>query len=272
MISEYAPYLSKDFRIIYRNFNQALYGMPLSNLLNDENRWKFCIETTSKFMGFALSSLYINNQISQISNTTVQAKTEIVNSIRETILKNMNHFAWSNNDDAHKLINMKLKQMEIFVGQPNFVMKTNLLDYYNEFIVQVKFLENIIEAIDHRHKKMEMLLNEKKPDYSWPLLPYDVRVSYDYASNKLYVPFGMLRVPFYNPSEPHSMQFGALGFQVASQMLKAFDLTGLHYGLPDGRLLSNLTVGQDNNFNSALGCLADYLSNYPLKVGFNCCL
>jgi len=266
MITAYAPYLSKDFRIIHKNFNQALYGMPVSNFLDDENRWKFCIETTSKFMGYALSSVYISNRINQISNATVSSKTEIVNVIRETILKNANLFAWNYNDNTHKLINMKLKQMEILVGQPNFVMKSNLLDYYNEFIIQVKFLQNILESIDHSHKKMEMLLNEKKPDFGWPVLPHEARVSYDYAANKLYVPFGVLRLPYFSSAEPHVMQFGALGFQVASQMLRAFDLTGLYYGLPDGRLSANWTHEDSWTFNSQLSCLEDDVSAHHIKA------
>ena len=266
MINTYAPYLSKDFRIIHRNFYQTLYGMPLSNSLDDENRWKFCIKTSSKYMGYALSSLYFNNKIGEISNVTVNSKTEIINSIRETILRNTNLFIWNNNEDTNKLVNMKLKQMEILVGQPNFIVKGNLVEYYNEFIIQTKFLENILESIDHSHKKMEMLLSEKKPDYAWPLLPHDVRISYDYASNRLYVPFGLLNLPFYSPNEPKSMQFGALGYHVAVNMLKAFDLTGLHYGLPDGRLTAANQTGQSYQFRSALNCLQDDLSQLPLKV------
>lgn len=268
MITAYAPYLSKDFRLVARNFNQARYGMPVSHLLDDEHRWKFCIEATSKYMGYALSSLYISNRIGEISNRTIQAKSDIINSIRETILKNTDLFAWSKGEEARRLISMKLKKMEIFVGQPNFVMKwTTLVDYYNEFMIQVKFLENIIESIDHRHKKMEMLLNEKRPvDYSWPILPHQVAVAYDYASNRLYVPFAMLQVPFFSTGELQVLQFGGLGFQVASSMLRAFDLVGLYYGLPDGRLSANGTFAQSAPFQAQLTCLQDYLSGYPLRV------
>ncbi|KAJ6219155.1 hypothetical protein RDWZM_004967 [Blomia tropicalis] len=230
MIDAYAPYLSKEFRIIHRNFQQSLYGMPVSNSLNDEYRWRFCIKTVAKFMGYAMSSIYVNNQISKISNVTVSSKSDIINPIRETILKNANLFSWSGSEDAQRLVNMKLKQMEIFVEDGNVARR-------------------------------------KKPDYSWPVFPHEVRIHYDYASNKLYVPSGMLRIPFFNPNEPYSTQFGALGFMVSSHMLKAFDLAGLHYGLPDGRLSSNRTpVAQSQTFNTALRCLRSDLSMLPLKA------
>ncbi len=283
MVSTYAPYLSRDFRLVHRNFRQTLLGMPSSMLLDDAHRWRFCLETTSKFMGYGLASLYINGRIADISNATVQAKNDVVNSIRETILKHSGSlFDWSSgtsqesqaNEEAARLVNMKLKAMEVLVGQPNFVMKTDrLVAYYNEYMVQVKFLENIFEAIDHRHKKMEMLLSEKNVDTSWPVLPYEVAVRYDYAANKLYVPFGVLLPPFYSSSEPAVLQFGGLGVQVAAQLLKAFDLVGLHYGLPDGRLSSNRSHSSHRGFNRKLACLRDVLTGLEpesLKVRYCC--
>lgn len=255
MISSYAPYLSKEFRIIYKDFQLSLNGLPSSNSYNDNDRWKFCIETTNKFLGYSMSSLYVNNKLDQITNSSIALKANILDTLQNVILKNPNFFIWSKNEDSRKMINMKMKQMSILIGQPNFVLKTTLSEYYNEYIVGVKFLQNIIEAVSHKHKKMEMLLNEKKSDFAWDMLPIEVSLSYNYAANKLYIPAAVLQPPLYNPEELFVIQYGSMGFHIASQILKAFDLIGLNYGLPDGRLSPDRTFIDDVDLNRGLRCL-----------------
>lgn len=273
LIMHYSPYLSKDFRIIHKNFQNALHGLQSTNFLDDEYRWKFCIESTSKFMGFSLSSLYINNKINEISNATVASKADIVGSIRDTLMQNRQFFFWNEKDDEAtvKLINLKLKTMDVFVGQPQFVLKQNVAEYYNEFIVSIRFLRNLQESVSHRHKKMEKLLsNQKQPDYTWPIMPHETVAAYDYSGNRLYVPFGMLQHPFYSSSDLRVMQFGGLGFHIAAEMLRAFDLIGSYYGLPDGRLNPRQFFADDKAFFAELRCLKWQLKDF--ENDFQVCL
>lgn len=261
MLSTFAPYLSSDFRVIYNNFQQALHGLKPTSDLRDENRWKFCLHTTSQYFGFALSSLYINNRINEVSNITVQAKTDIVDVLRTTLALRKDIFVWNKDDIARQMIDMKVHELATNVGQPTFVLKQNLAEYYNEFIVNVKFFPNLVEAIQHRHKKWEMALNDRKnQDFIWPINPHDVELSYDYASNQLFIPIGVLQSPFYDPDDLVSLQYGAIGFHVAHNMLKAFDLTGLHYGLPNGRLTTNSSFARDVTLRYGLQCLQNELN------------
>ena len=270
-IMQYAPYLSKDFRIIHKNYQNALRGLLPTNMLEDEYRWKFCIETMSQRMGFALSSLYINNRINEISNATVASKADIVGNIRESLLKNHKFFFWNPNDEeeASKFINMKLKKMEVFVGQPQFVLQPNIAEYYNDFIANTRFLMNIEESVIHKHKKMEKLLASKQPDYTWPIAPHEIGAAYDYSGNRLYIPFGMLQLPFYSSSELRVMQFGGLGFHVAAELLRAFDLIGAYYGLPDGKLNPKQYFFKDSAFFSELKCLKYQLREFDNTLPLN---
>ncbi|KAH7642819.1 endothelin-converting enzyme 1-like protein [Dermatophagoides farinae] len=262
MISSYAPYLSKEFRIIQYNFQQAYHNLPSLNYINDEDRWRFCLQTTSKYFGHALASLYVNNQLNVVTNRSGEARLNIVNAIQRTILDNYRSFIWYDSDtndgdgESRKLINMKMKQMEILVGHPQFLLKPQLAGYYTEFFTGIKFLHNIIEGINFRHKKMEMLLNKKNYDHSWPLVAYDVNLRYDYAANKLFIPAGILQLPYYDQQAPSAIQFGSLGVHVASHMLKAFDLNGLYYNLPDGRLSNNRQFIENIDLNRGLRCLS----------------
>ncbi|OTF78983.1 endothelin-converting enzyme 1-like protein [Euroglyphus maynei] len=270
MISSYAPSLSKEFRIIHYNFQQAYHSLPSLNFINDDDRWRFCLETTSKYLGHALSALYVNNQLKQIMNRSSEARLNIVNNVQRTILNNYDSFIWydheSDADESRKLINMKLKQMEIYVGHPQFLLKPQLAGYYAEFFTGIKFLHNIIEGINFRHKKMEMLLNQKNFDHAWPLEAYDVDIRYDYAANRLFLPAAILQLPYYDQQAPMAIQFASLGFHVASHMLKAFDLNGLYYNLPDGRLSNNRKFVENIDLNRGLRCLSRQINSISNQV------
>lgn len=276
LISSYAPYLSKEFRIIHYNFQQAYLNLPSINYIDDKDRWRFCLETTNKYLGHSLSALYVENQLKTIMNHTQEVRSNIVNQLQRTLLDNYRSFIWydpTNEDDgmegSRKFINMKLKQMEILIGYPQFLLKPNLGGYYSEFFTSIKFLHNIIEGINFRHKKMEMLLSQKNFDHSWPLVAYDLHLHYDYASNKLFVPAAILQLPYYDQHSPIAIQFGSLGFHLASHMLKAFDLIGLYYNLPDGRLSNNRKFIEDVDLNRGLRCLSrqiNSISNHQVII------
>lgn len=269
LLYNYAPYLSKEFRIIHYNFHQGLYKLPSVNLINDEDRWKFCLKTTAKYLGHALSSLFVSNNIKTIYNKTTELKTNIVDSIQRTILDHTNMFIWANDEyESQKLINMKVKQMQTFISYPQFYTNQKLSIYYNEYPTKVSFLQNIIEAIHHQHSKLESLLNEKNSDYAWPLVGQDVDIFYDYTSNKLFIPAGMLNIPYYDIQAPRVAHFGAIGFQIASKMLNAFDLIGLQYNLPDGRLSNNRKFVDNGDLNRNLNCIQKRIESISNKVNY----
>ena len=106
-------------------------------------------------------------------------------------------------------------------------------------------------------------------DHSWPLVAYDLHLHYDYASNKLFVPAAILQLPYYDQHSPIAIQFGSLGFHLASHMLKAFDLIGLYYNLPDGRLSNNRKFIEDVDLNRGLRCLSrqiNSISNHQVII------
>jgi len=67
------------------------------------------------------------------------------------------------------------------------------------------------------------------------------------------------------------IQFGSLGFHVASQLLRALRYNGLQYGLPDFRLSSEhswLPSEERQDFDNRLQCLSNdlvYLSDKLIR-------
>ena len=164
--------------------------------------------------------------------------------------------------------------MELMLSQPNFVLKNDIEKYYNEFIVQNHFYQNILNGIHFLNRKNDILLKSRNSvsDYSWKVLPQDVHIVYEYAANRLTLPAGFLQFPLYDTSLPVPMQFGSLGFHLSAQLLRAFDLTGLQYGLPDFRLSADQTwIAEEDKqvLDSRLQCLTSelqYLSDKTRSV------
>jgi len=75
----------------------------------------------------------------------------------------------------------------------------------------------------------------------------------------LTIPAGFLQFPLYDTNLPVPMQFGSLGFHVSAHLLRAFDLTGLQYGMPDFRLTADrkwLSTELQQDFDNRLECLS----------------
>lgn len=265
--SSYAPYLSKAFRLIYNEFYQSMNGVDPTDLGMAEERWEFCIRITSKFLGQALGSMFIKHKLAGRLEQAVAAQNGIINVVKNSILSNIDSFVWARNEDAKRLITQKIRQMELLISQPNFIIKDEINKYYNEFIVQNNFYQNILNGVHFAHRKQEILLKSRSSvsDFSWILTPQDVDVAYEYAGNKLTVPAGILQFPIFDTKLPLAMQFGSFGFQATSQLLRAFDLKGLQYGLPDFRLSATrpwFSSEDQQHFDERLQCLYGDLQKY----------
>ena len=268
--SSYAPYLSKGFRLIHNDFLQTMDGLDANKPRLSEERWQFCLRTTSKFLGQALGSMFIKNKLSSRLEQSNSARSNVFNYLKSSILENINSFVWANNDEARSLIHRKVRQMELLISQPNFILKNDIEKYYNEFIVQNSFYQNILNGIHFLNRKNDILLKSRNSvsDYSWKLLPQEVDITYEYAANRLTLPAGFLQFPLYETTLPIPIQFGSLGFHLSAQLLRAFDLTGLHYGLPDFRLSSDqtwITAEDKQDFHSRLQCLSSDLEKLSEK-------
>jgi len=258
--STYAPYLSKAFRLIHNEFQQTMNGLESNKLSLAEERWDFCIRITSKFLGQALGSMFVRNKLATRIEQSNSARNNVINFIKSSISESSDSFIWAHNENARNLIDKKIRQLDLLLSQPNFVLKDDIKKYYNEFIVQNNFYQNLLNGIHFANRKNEILLKSRNSvsDYSWKLLPQDVDVAYEYAGNKLTIPAGFLQYPIYDTSLPVSMQFGSLGFQLTAELLRAFDLTGLQYGLPDFRLSTEQTwlpTEDKLNLDNRLQCL-----------------
>ena len=268
--SSYAPYLSKAFRLIHNEFQQTMEGLDSNKLRLGQERWQFCLRTTSKFLGQALGSMFIKNKLFTRLEQSNNARSNIFNYIKSSVVENVNSFVWAGNEEARNLIHRKVRQMELMISQPNFILKNDIEKYYNEFIVQNSFYQNILNGIHFVNRKNDILLKSRNSvsDYSWKLLPQEVNIGYEYAANRLTLPAGFLQFPLFDTSLPVPMQFGSLGFHLSAQLLRAFDLTGLQYGLPDFRLSTEQTwiTDQDKQeFDSRLQCLSSDLQDLSEK-------
>ncbi|XP_054159304.1 endothelin-converting enzyme 1-like [Oppia nitens] len=269
--STYSPYLSRAFRLIYNEFHQTVNGVETTKIRMAEERWEFCLRVTSKFLGHALGSMFVKNKLTDRLNQSNGARSNVINYIKSSILENVNTFVWANTDEAREVIKRKVRQMEILMSQPNFILKNQIDKYYNEFIVQNSFYQNLLNGINFLNRKHDILLKSRSAvtDYSWKILPQDVNIAYEYAGNRLTIAAGFLQTPLFDTNLPVPIQFASLGFHVATHMLRAFDLVGLEYGIPDFRLSTDqtwITPEGRQNLDNRLECLLKDLQNLSDKT------
>ncbi|RWS10356.1 Endothelin-converting enzyme 2-like protein [Dinothrombium tinctorium] len=231
-IYDYLPYLPKKFLADTNLFDQKMRGITKTNHNMGQERWEFCIRTTMKFMGDAVGSLYVKNKIISNPKLTYDAK-QIATSLANTLLNHVASFRWVRDEVTAKHIREKIQILidNIDTGFPQFIVNEDSLQkYYSDLIVQKGFLNNIFEAYFFIRKKEEQrLLSPTTLSNSWRILATDVAAQYKNAGNQLMIASGLMNLPFFDRDLPVPIKFGALGFQIASEMLKSLSLPALNY-------------------------------------------
>ena len=231
-LSSYVPYLSKPFRIIANEFEQTMNGVEGTSLKMKEERWEYCLRLTSKFMGYAIGSIYLKSRPNHETSEISSAK-EIVKSIKDALLKNVDRISWVKDKGSMKKIREKIEALswESGIGYPEIITdEKKLRNYYNKLNVENDFLKNIKNGVYFLSSQMETRLKAlTSPETSWSLIPTDVSALYKYNGNELFVASGLLRNPIFDMGMPAAMKFGSLGFKVASQIMNSIGLIGVQY-------------------------------------------
>lgn len=258
IMHEYAPYLSSDFHEAYMMFSREAYGIQKSSPL-----WRRCVRGTDSSLDMGVAMLFING--SGFTNESIGHANAMVQNIRAALLENLKTVTWM---DSITREAAKEKAEAIFqqIGYPNFITnQTLLLEYFSGLKADPKRLfENRLKETDLRMKNT--LLSRGKPmnRFQWDMRPTEINAYFSPTSNKIVVPAGILRPPFYHVQYPHALNFGALGFVVGHELTHGFDVNGAMFD-KNGNLANWWSKKSLINFIEREKCFVDEYSKFKVQ-------
>ncbi|CAL4065627.1 unnamed protein product, partial [Meganyctiphanes norvegica] len=225
-VTAYMPYLSADNKRVLDLYQQEFTGMK-----DPMERWEFCIETTNKFFGYGLGSLY------ERSHNRAKAReknTEVVHhlfhQIRNTLGYNLANSRWYPLETKEFLV-AKLNNMSVAVGYPERLLNPAVIDeYYKGYTIFTKdFFQNLQDSIRNAREQMELKLIDPMPESEWMEGLSSNTVTYQQEANKIVIPTHLLNTPLFHRNYPNAMLYGGLGVQIGRRMLESMDSVGLSW-------------------------------------------
>lgn len=98
----------------------------------------------------------------------------------------------------------------------------------------------------------------------WDMRPTEINAYYSPNNNKIVVPAGILRPPFYHVEYPHAENFGALGFVVGHELTHGFDTSGARYD-KEGNLANWWSNKSLQHFMNREKCLVNEYSQCKVQ-------
>ncbi|WP_028388845.1 M13 family metallopeptidase [Legionella fairfieldensis] len=249
LVDTFASYLSQPF--VDQNFHMNSVLTGTEKLLP---RWKRVVSTENSALGFAIGKLYVEQYFPPASK---QAAIEILRTIRQALHKDLQTLSWMTPATRQAALK-KLALMEERIGYPD-----KWRDYSTLKIDRGPYVLNVSRASEFLVKRDLNKIGKPIDRSEWAMPPQTINAYYDPSMNNLNIPAGILQPPFFDPTAPAAVNYGAIGFVMGHEMTHGFDDQGAQFD-GEGNLKNWWTAVDLKKFKEATACIIEQFSNYKV--------
>lgn len=243
-----APMLSTPFV----NSDFAFFGKTLTGAKEIQARWKRCVQSTDRALGFALGQKYV------AKNFSPQAKADtlhMVESIEKAMAEDIRQLDWMT-PATKKAALEKLGKVTNKIGYPD-----KWRDYSSVNIVRDDALGNEERAAGFEFHRRVNKIGKPVDRTEWVMTPPTVNAYYSPQTNSINFPAGILQAPFYDPRRDFAMNFGGIGAVVGHELTHGFDDQGRKFD-GDGNLRDWWTKDDAEAFEKRADCIVSEYSSF----------
>ena len=195
----------------------AFHGTVLAGIPQRRDRWKRAVDATGNALGDAVGQLYVEKYFPPASKARV---AEMVRNIMAAFGRRIDALDWMAPATKARA-KEKLAVLEVGVGYPD-----EWIDYSGLEIVRGDAFGN-----DQRAERFELQRNLRKLGRpvnrkEWVMTPQTVNAVNLPVMNAMNFPAAMLQPPYFDPSRPVAMDYGAIGAVIGHEISHSFDDSG----------------------------------------------
>jgi predicted metalloendopeptidase len=195
----------------------AFHGTVLAGIPQRRDRWKRAVDATSNALGDAVGQLYVEKYFPPASKARVEAMVRNIMAAFGRRIDALDWMAPATKAQAKE----KLAMLEVGVGYPD-----KWIDYSGLEIVRGDLFGN-----DERAEQFELRRNLRKLGQpvdrkEWVMTPQTVNAVNLPVMNAMNFPAAMLQPPYFDPSRPVAMDYGAIGAVIGHEISHSFDDSG----------------------------------------------
>ena len=223
----------------------------MTGVVKREDRFKRCIDTTSRSLGELLGQVYAAKYFPP---TAKQSATALVDAIVKAMGDEMGTLAWMS-ADTKKIAQAKLGKVVRMIGYPD---KWRTYDFD---IKRDDFAGNELRASAFEFHRMLAKSGKPVDRGEWSMNTYEVNAYYRPTANNTALPAGILQAPFFGADRAVAVNLGGIGMVIGHELTHGFDDQGAQFDA-DGNLKNWWTKDDKTAFDTKTTCVADQYSGF----------
>ncbi|XP_030842474.1 neprilysin-4 isoform X2 [Strongylocentrotus purpuratus] len=254
--------MNTEARSIRQTFLKVVSGEK-----KERARWIQCIDNTNTYMAHALGALFVQEKFDVESKETA---FKMIGHMRDALYSIINSTDWMDDVTKQKALQKAFAIREQIGYEEKLLNFTHLDGLYEGVDITVdQYFENAVQIMSEHARKLFGKLDESVDRYGWSTAPVVVNAYYQFPSNSITFPAGILQPPYFSRRYSRSMNYGGIGVVIGHELMHAFDDKGRHFDI-DGNLGIWWSNSSSQSFQRKAQCLVDQYSNYQYEdLGMN---
>ncbi|XP_032817912.1 endothelin-converting enzyme 2 [Petromyzon marinus] len=250
LVRKLSQNLDGRFEDAKRDLNEALYGTDRGGFVP---RWEFCVEQTSRAVGFGLGLLYVE-YVGFNSTHKIQVE-KLIKNLSEVYKDTIDQLTWMDNVTSG-FAKEKLDSIVLNVGYPlSDDLHPAITDSsYMDLTLTDDYFQNMLNYYEFEMKSMKTAYNRGQDTHKWTMTPQTVEADYNVYFNQITVPAAVAQPPFYSTKNLKFVNYAAIGTMIAHELVHAFDTRGSHYNYK-GTLTEWWTPTTRKEFEEKASCM-----------------
>jgi putative endopeptidase len=251
LVDSAAPALSEAFVDEDFNFN----GRILEGTKELLPRWKRCVRTTDRELGFALGQVYVKKYFPPEAKARAQ---EMVNNLIAALRDDLKTLPWMGEATRQQAL-AKLAAFTTKIGYPD-----KWRDYSAYKVDRGPYVLNLLRGRQFDFNRDLNKIGKPVDRAEWGMTPPTVNAYYNSLRNEIVFPAGILQPPFFDPKADDASNYGGMGAVIGHEMTHGFDDEGRKFDAY-GNLRDWWTPEDAKNFNERAACVEKQFDSYVVE-------
>lgn len=232
----------------------------------EKERATVCTGALNAALGYMAGRFFVADAFSADAKAQVE---DILSGIIAAFRARLPQLTWldkATRSSAHA----KAEAIKVRVGYPTNPDSTSsaaIKRWYDDLAITGAYYRDQLAARSFaRHQEWSRIGSELNDGALGDLATAEVNAEYSPSQNAIAIPAGIIQRPYFDPSWPQYLQYGALGTVAGHELSHAFDPTGRLYDA-QGFLRDWWTPGTAAEFESRQRCIELQYGNYSIPDG-----
>ncbi len=243
--------LSRNF--VQEDFN--FFSKTLQGTKEIQPRWKRCVQSTDRHLGFALGKIYVCDYFPPEAK---QRADQMVKNLVAALREDLGTLPWMS-AETRKAALAKLNAFTPKIGYPD-----KWRDYSSYTVARASYADNVMNGNLYDTRRDLAKIGQPVDRTEWGMTPPTVNAYYNAPKNEIVFPAGILQPPFFDARADDAVNYGGIGAVIGHEMTHGFDDQGRKFD-GDGNLKNWWTPQDQKNFEQRSLCVEKQFDGYAVQ-------